>query len=93
MIVVSCEAICENGTEVLVVPGTSKHLDLAVPVYHYEPSRNETGLALPTRFKCDQIVPVRRENIGTITGRIDRFEYMKLQSCLMKALHLEKTDW
>lgn len=92
IIVVSCEAICGDGQEVLAVPGTS-NLERAALPYHYEPPQTETGLPAPTRFKCDGLVPVRKDKIGTVTGRISRFEYMKLQERLLRALHIEKTGW
>lgn len=92
VIVVSCEEVCASGSEVLAVPGSS-NLERAALAYHYEPDRAETGLPALTRFKCEQMVPICRENIRTVTGRISRFEYMKLQACLLRALHLESTDW
>ena len=92
IIVVSDEAICAEGPEVLAVPGTSNLTRPPLP-YHYEPAQTVTGLPMVTRFKCEGLVPVRKENISTITGRISRFEYMKLQECLMRALHTENTGW
>lgn len=92
IIVVSTGISCERAPSILAVPGTSKMNHTKMPT-HYEPDPADCPCMLPTRFRCENLTQIDKSAIRQILGRISKLEYMKLQQCLMQAIHLEKIEW